>query len=1087
MKPLHYGLLLAGLLAFGVAAAGPDAVQPAFKLNIAAQPIDDALHELGRQSGLQIFFASDEGKGITTPRLVGTFTVRDALTKLLHKTGLRYEYIDERTVAIRVSRPGLEDGAGVSSRSGQDAGAGGDALRLTRVESGQQSGLARAEASVEEAAQGADTTAGAAGGSRGIPEMLVKGRRSSNTDIRRSEDDVQPYVVFEAEEIQRSMAGDLEAFLLSRLPMNASAGTSSQSEVFNRGNRSSIDLRGLGEDQTLILVNGRRMPGVSTGSDFNQPDINGIPLSSVERIEVLPSTAGGIYGGGATGGVINVVLKSDYRGIEVNARYDNAFNTDVAQRRLEGSAGFSLEGGKTHIMFAASHTDSNLLQTGERDFLQRARALQQQNNSAVFDGFSPPAGATANIRSADGADLVLAATGQSLGSAITSVPYGYGGPTADGGSGLLANAGRYNLDLPDSLQGLRRSLTSNPTISSASINLRRRFSDRIEAFVDSAYYGNKSHSNYGGFPVSAITVAEGAPSNPFQQAIRVQFPASDFSYGGDVDTESQTLKIGGGVMVRLPHEWTLQAGYDWGRSRYRDSYSLFVFTDDGRAALSDGRLDILRDVEAHPLDYSPYYFTPSPNQRFPTPRETVLTDATLRLAGPVLALPGGSIVFSTLLERREQELQASVRELNIFPDTPNYSYYPSRGQKTDSAYVEVTAPLISATNARRLARALDLQASYRRDETSTTAVQDTSVSSFGVPSPQGPFPDVPYAVNRVQANQYTLGLRYQPVESAALRVSYGAGILPPSLSHLVPRIQFNYSVPLTLDPKRDNTPVGVVQEYRSGGSQDLVPEQSRSWSAGIIFTPDFLPGLRLTADYTRIRKADEIANIARQTLFDLEDRFPGRIVRAELTAADQAQDYTGGEIQSIDAGRVNLAHSELEACDIQIDYRWDTAYGMFRANVIATYTSHLKLQVLEGSPARDWVGFTGGPLQWRGNGGLSWDRGAWAASWNMQYYDSYLVYSATTSDFLRDNLILNQGSSVIPDQIYHDLFVKYRFDDASGFGGGVLANGEVALGIANVFDTSPPILATSATIANGYSTYGDPRLRRYSLALTRRF
>src|SRR5262249_10456959 len=136
--------------------------------------------------------------------------------------------------------------------------------------------------------------------SKGIPEILVEGSRSLNTDIRRSEDSPQPYVVFEREEIQRSQSINLGDFLSARLPMNTSA---AQYSGFVNGASvtSSVNLRGLGTNQTLILVDGRRMPGWSSQSTPSQADLNGIPLSAIERIEVLPSTAGGIYGGSATG------------------------------------------------------------------------------------------------------------------------------------------------------------------------------------------------------------------------------------------------------------------------------------------------------------------------------------------------------------------------------------------------------------------------------------------------------------------------------------------------------------------------------------------------------------------------------------------------------------------------------------------------------------------------------------------------------------------------------------------------------------------------------------------------------------------
>ena len=134
-----------------------------------------------------------------------------------------------------------------------------------------------------------------------LPEVLVRGKRSLDVDIRRSRDDIQPYVVFDAEQIARSSAQNIEDFLQSHLPMNAQQTTTSQigpqTQAVGR-----IDLRGLGTEQTLILVDGRRLPSISTGDSFGQPNINGISLSQVERIEILPATASGIYGGGATGG-----------------------------------------------------------------------------------------------------------------------------------------------------------------------------------------------------------------------------------------------------------------------------------------------------------------------------------------------------------------------------------------------------------------------------------------------------------------------------------------------------------------------------------------------------------------------------------------------------------------------------------------------------------------------------------------------------------------------------------------------------------------------------------------------------------------
>jgi iron complex outermembrane receptor protein len=120
-------------------------------------------------------------------------------------------------------------------------------------------------------------------------------------------------------------------------------------------------------------------------------------------------------------------------------------------------------------------------------------------------------------------------------------------------------------------------------------------------------------------------------------------------------------------------------------------------------------------------------------------------------------------------------------------------------------------------------------------------------------------------------------------------------------------------------------------------------------------------------------------------------------------------------------------------------------------------------------------------VQWRGNAGLDWNAGPWSLGWNTQYSDGYsLCYSTyTAAACAADPGVMGQGTTRVPRQIYHDAFVRYHFDDNAYSG---LANTEINLGVQNVFNTSPPILAFTL-----YSGYGDPRLRRYTLSLRKHF
>ncbi len=1061
-----------GLSLLAGAAAAEQPAEQAVALDIPASTVEEALKTFARQAKIQVLFYSAAVEKMNAPRLSGSFTPDAALARLLAGTDLRYEFINERTIAIRAPK------SQTSARQPIES------LRLVQaVESnGRQS---RESAAVVDASE--------AESSRGVPEILVKGARTSNTDIRRTENDVQPYVVFDSEELKRSMAPDLETFLRTRLPMNQSRGSEGQDVGSIRGNQSTIDLRGLGTDETLILVNGRRMPGVANTGDFDQPDINGIPISAVERIEILPSTAGGIYGGGATGGVVNIILKRDYSDLELSARYDGTFAGGGAQRRLDATAGFTLEGGRTNVMLTASYRDGNPLYIGDRDFTARARALQDGNNHAALVAMSNPLhGYTTNIRSANGSDLVLKEGMISLDSPIAHVPVGYAGPASDNGVAFLGTADHYNLALAEDVLGKQYSLLNTPSVRSLQFSARREFTDRIEAFVDAARYDNRS-IRMGSSQVRNrinLTLEEG-PNNPFDQAVKISVPLVGYETDRLRDhATSLSEQLSGGVIVRLPREWTVQGEYSLGRSNYTFQYPRDLLSADGNAALLDGRLDPLSDVNAFPLDFSAYYADEAIGRytgELPAERDS----ATLRVSGPLLTLPGGALRLAALLERREQF--TGDRVLASYPSSAGgdlgFFYYPEVGWNTDSGYAELNAPLVSAANARPGLLGLDLRASYRYD-TITIRTRPLDVPSVRVPSIDGPFPDVPFQTNSVTGNQYTLGMRYTPVENVVLRASYGEGILPPAPTQLSELNVSPFGLIGVADPKRGALPVNIflVERYTFIGSLLLRPERSASWSGGLILTPGTLPGFRLSVDYTRIEKIDEIGFLSAQVLLDLEDDFSGVVVRNELTAADAALGYMGGTIREFHAGFVNIARTRVEAFDIQADYSWETRLGSFAANVMATVQPRLSQQAAPDSDDLNTVSYSNGPLKWRANAGLRFSRGALDLGWNMQYYDASRVYTSTASDLVRDNVVLRQGSPRIPTQTYHDVYGRYRFQDAPGFAGSLLRNTELQVSVKNVLNTSPPIVASSTYYAvAGYATEGDPRLRRYSIAFTKRF
>jgi outer membrane receptor protein involved in Fe transport len=201
-----------------------------------------------------------------------------------------------------------------------------------------------------------------------------------------------------------------------------------------------------------------------------------------------------------------------------------------------------------------------------------------------------------------------------------------------------------------------------------------------------------------------------------------------------------------------------------------------------------------------------------------------------------------------------------------------------------------------------------------------------------------------------------------------------------------------------------------------------------------------------------------------------------------------------GPVTTLDVTNINIAKTEVEAYDIQVDYTAEAGgFGEVHVYALATWEPRYRNRILVTDPLVERVGFAGGPLEWRGNFGLEWQRGPWGLGWSAQYYHSYWVYTALALPLTpaqvasRANGVLNQGSATVPHQIYHDMIASYRFEGTASWAGGLLANAELSVGIQNLFDTSPPILASTSTTAAGYSTYGDPRLRRYSISLRKTF
>jgi len=890
---------------------------------------------------------------------------------------------------------------------------------------------------------------------RTLDRLEVQGERlhrpayQGNMDLPRSENDAQPYTIIGRDRIERSGATSVEDLLRQQLTMSTGFASSDNNAGDWGGSSSRFSLRGLSPSETLVLINGRRVAGIgrrSATEASDQADLNGIPLAAIERIEVLPASASAIYGSGALGGVINVVLRRDYSGHEANVRYETTDDGRAPIETYNLTSSFQLEQGRSQVLFSAQYQDTGALYGYQRDFQQRGRQQQLDNDpDAIYVPAgvrgNPPAGALVNIRSRDGNPLFGPGS-----SHFTHIPKGYRGWQIDGLEPLRHNQGTYNLDLArDAMNGFtgENTLIGASRAESANLSASREMTAKFRLFLDAGWSQTRQSSYDTYYGARAITLSGTSPNNPFGQDVVISYPLRnrDRETPPNNIVTVRTERAALGFEWELPRDWRLVGDYAWSHSRNDYNYRRQFGSPSVTQAVNDGIVDLLRDTTLFETRIDPYSVL-----------KHALTnawqaDSTLRAAGTLARWYAGDITLASGIEHRELR-HSAVRDTdgsNPFPP-PIY-----RRQQMDSVYAEATLPLASPELNLPGLHTLDVQLAWRHERF-----------------------DVETSGNKFHTTVPTLGLRWLPVKDLMLRTSWGKGFRAPDYAQLAdPTLSTTPSQ--VNDPRRGGETNDTVFTL-SGGNPELTPETSRNLNIGLVWTPEFLSGLRLSADWYRIEKKNVIITPSAQMLVDNEAIFPDRVIRAAPVAGDP---WGVGEITQINTYRLNANRMETQGVDLAARYLWQTeSAGDFDIAVSATVTEYYRTQTTPETPLQDWVGVpsnNNAPLDTRLNASLVWNHTRWNAGWAAQYYDGYHINPTSTT------AIRQQGGIKVTSQLYHDAFVRYRMPASNGVWGGL----ELTFGVKNVFDKTPPLDMSRTTFF--YSTFGDPRMRRLYVNVKKTF
>jgi iron complex outermembrane receptor protein len=896
-------------------------------------------------------------------------------------------------------------------------------------------------------------------------EMEMPPREATgNLDLIRTQNDALAYTIYDRDQISRSGVVSLNDFLQRELlDANSAARAPEQdarpdSKLFSTGS-TNLSLRGYTSDETVVLVNGRRLPEVFVGGTDKvpPPDVNFIPLSLVQQVEVLPASASSLYTGNPVGGVINIVLRPavDATATELTATYTNALRSyDAPQSSLSLLHAETRLGGKLRLRFNASVTQTTPPTESELRYNQRIPIGFLSPFSAVFR-------ATPTVRSAEIQPLFGPGT-----AAFTSVA-----PGADGTGGIGAFAGRAgvrNLSFFNSSGDLAVSRDSvdfpygrKQQRSAYFASIVYDLLPRVEIGLDVTYARTVATRGLDVFPID-LRLGGASPINPFRQDVLVSLnetaPLLGESYTESrVEFASAVL----GVILKLPADWRLSIDTQYGHSVTKFRGLFGADPDRWQKLVDDGRYNPLRDTQVFappPAFYDEVLIYRGERGKFTTQGDYQTLDIAGRATNDSLPLPTGRGVFNLGGDYRRNHLDPYV-DKKTYSDGTLYETpidWTGRSIQRYSVFSELQAPFVPQKWLPRFIPKAEFDVAVRyiaSDYTPEANIAPTyaaKVDLLGGFAVRGSFT----TSNRFPSPQLTRIVLPPPTKP-------GVGVDPKTI----------------VDPLRGFETYGTFDTEIP--NMNLASEEAVTQTVGLIFKrSNKAHRLRASVDFVDTRKSNELVFLSEKTLVLLEKYFPGRVVREAPAPGDP---YGVGRVINVFTGTINGTDRRSLNWNTSVDYAWAECFGgTLELYGRLLYFQRYKSRVAPGADLVDQLrrpdGTAPGLLKYRSNFGASWSRRDFGFGIDGHYFHSRVIptidWTAQGHDRIRpvwqfDPYIQGDLGRWLP---WHDKRYGLRLQ----------------FRINNVFGAPFPKYVLESSGA-GVQPYGDWRNRTYSLSLTATF
>ncbi|HEY0943182.1 MAG TPA: TonB-dependent receptor [Steroidobacter sp.] len=938
--------------------------------------------------------------------------------------------------------------------------------------------LASATAAIPAApaiAQQTDTAA------RPIEEVVITGSRIRRVD----EETASPVFVMDASTIANTGVSTL-GDLMMRVPAISGAATNPQVNNGGGTGESNVELRGLGAQRTLVLLNGRRINILGANGTTSAVDINMIPLNMIDRVEVLKEGAGAVYGSDAIAGVVNFITKKDWDGADVSVEWGQTGEGDG--ERQSASLTLGSTGEKLSVLFGANYNKQDAVSASDRDFSAAALYL--------YGGLAQEFGSSRTPRGR--ISLPDSLTDDFGCSSVTRTP---------GASGAGLDSYRCYSSAEDSYNYQPFNLLITPQERTSLFTmLNYELNEGMEAYGEVLYNRTRSGFQIAPLPFDAnaddVVISAANAYNPFGTdfggavsgrenpnfLVRLEALGNRRS---EVNTDSILANAGLRGNVGST-SWQWDAGVQLGRMSQDQNISGYLLKPQLQAAVGPthvGADGVLRCGPTEALAISGctpinIFNLSDPAQiqalqdistNYRSDYKYTSTGYSLNANGELFDFGAGPVLMAIGAEYREQE---GVFETDVLTrgEAPLYlSCLLAQETCTGNSqadynvreiYTEFFVPLLRDLPG---VQALNVTAGIRYSDYSVDTIGDDTNAQFKIE--YRPISDVLIRGSYAQVFRAPtiLDLSKAPSQDSPTFSDPCTNLTPAALAASPGLQRACVGVPTTGDFSQPVSQItGLIL-----GNPDLKPETGDVVTFGVVYDPQFVQGLSLTVDYWRYKIEDLITPL--DPNFAVEQCVDNGTY-CELMFRYPEGHPAAGEFQVFQEPIVNLGVLETDGIDFGVKYALrDTPVGSFNFSLDLTRINSYENTPSPGAAPVEIAGTFdrqfGNYAKWRGLLGVGWAMGGFDGLLTLRYIDNLKVNDP-------DGLLVDEPPLEIGSMTYVDATVGYTFPTDT----------KVQIGGVNLTDKQPPLLYQNNVInANtDVSTY-DLLGRRWYIGLSQKF